>query len=585
MTRNLLAGAIVGATLLLCGCGGSDSSGSSSASASGSTPPPPTTPTTSVQDAIATTTPIKHIVIIYQENNSFDHYFGTYPVAINPGSPAELPFIAAKNTPTDINNLLETGMGFNITTSPLLTMNANKTNTVNDAGATNPFRLDRTQALTADQAHSYTPEQEAFDGVATPTSPAMDLFPKFTGRAFSLASGTGPFFTSGLVMGYYDGNTVTALWNYAQSFAMSDNYYGTTFGSSTQGAINLVSGQTNGVVPTKATGSAMDDGTGTGTFTLMSDVFPTGDACSPAGTTASMTSKNIGDLLNAAGVTWGWFQGGFDLTQTNPNGTTGCLRSSFSSAVGGYIPDYDAEHNPFQYYASTRNPQHTRPSSVAAIGTSNDGGANHQYDTSDFMAAVQAGNFPSVSFIKAPSWQSGHSSTSDPLSEQTFLVDMVNFLEQQPDWKNTAVFITYDDSDGWYDHMSHVINPSSSSADQLSGPGSCLVTVAGGATTPLPGVSGLPANGRCGYGPRLPLIAISPFAKQNFVDHTLTDQTSLIHFIEDNWLSGKRIGQGSFDALSGPLTNLFDFTLNTPALVLDPNSGALPGAQAALTGK
>jgi phospholipase C len=585
MIRNVFAGAIVGATLLLSGCGGSDSSGSSS-SASGSTPPPPaTTSTTSVQDSIATATPIKHIVIIYQENVSFDHYFGTYPVAGNPGSPAELPFIAAKNTPTDINNLLETSSGFTIKTSPLLIDNPNSTNTANSPGNVNPFRLDRTQALTADQSHGYKNEQEAFDALANPTMPLMDLFPKFTGKGVTLSTGTGPFFTNGLVLGYFDGNTVTALWNYAQSFAMSDNFFGTTFGSSTQGAINLVSGQTNGVVATATTGAAMDDGSGTNTFTLMSDIFPTGDVCSPSGTTGSMTSKNIGDLLNTAGVTWGWFQGGFDLTQTNPNGTTGCLRSSFSEVVGGYIPDYDAEHAPFQYYASTRNPQHTRPSSVMAIGTNNDGGANHQYDTDDFFAAVTAGNFPSVSFLKAPSWQSGHSSTSDPLSEQTFLVNTVNFLEQQPDWKNTAVFITYDDSDGWYDHMSHVINPSSSGSDALSGTNTCLVTVAGGATTPLPGVSGQPANGRCGYGPRLPLIAISPFAKQNFVDHTLADQTSLIHFIEDNWLSGQRIGQGSFDALSGPLTNLFDFTLNTPTLILDPNSGALPGAQAALEGK
>jgi phospholipase C len=223
---------------------------------------------------------------------------------------------------------------------------------------------------------------------------------------------------------------------------------------------------------------------------------------------------------------------------------------------------------------------------VAAIGTSNDGGANHQYDLNDFFAAVSAGNFPSVSFLKAPNAQTGHSGTSDPLSEQTFLVNTVNFLEQQPDWPNTVVFITYDDSDGWYDQASTIVNPSSSTADTLSGAGSCLVTVAGGATTALPGVSGLPAQGRCGYGPRLPLIAISPFAKSNFIDHTLTDQTSLIHFIEDNWLNGQRIGQGSFDAMSGSVLNMFDFTAAkpTPALILDPNSGALPGAQAALEG-
>ncbi|CAB3762059.1 phospholipase C [Paraburkholderia solisilvae] len=580
MTRNLLAGVIAGAALLLYGCGGSDSGGSSPTA---STPTPPaSTSSISAQDAANTATPIKHIVILYQENNSFDHYFGTYPIAGNPTNPDELPFIAAKNTPA-AENLIQPGT--TIATSLLLTDNPNLQNMRNAKGATNPFRLDRSQALTADQSHGYTNEQEAFDGVVTTAPPVMDLFPLFTGKGETLADGTGPFATTGLVMGYYDGNTVTALWNYAQNFSMSDAFHGTTFGSSTQGAINLVSGQTNGVVPTAPTGAAMDDGTGTGTDTLMSDIFPTGDVCSPAGTTAMMTSKNIGDLLNAGGITWGWFQGGFDLTQTNPNGTTGCLRSTFSEIVGGYIPDNDPEHAPFQYYKSTANPQHTRPSSLMAIGTNNDGGANHQYDTDDFFAAVQAGNWPSVSFLKAPSWQSGHSATSDPLSEQAYLVNTVNFLEQQPDWKNTLVIITYDDSDGWYDHVPAVVNPSMSSADQLSGAGVCSTTVSPGTTTPLPGVSGLPANGRCGYGPRLPLIVISPFAKPNFIDHTLTDQTSLIRFIEDNWLNGQRLGQGSYDSIAGPLTNMLDFTLNTPTLVLDPNSGAAPGLQAKLQGE
>ena len=75
----------------------------------------------------------------------------------------------------------------------------------------------------------------------------MDLFPKYTGRT-GVVTGPGPFHTTGLVMGYYDGNTVTALWNYAQDFALSDNFFGTTFGPSTPGAINLISGQTNGAV-------------------------------------------------------------------------------------------------------------------------------------------------------------------------------------------------------------------------------------------------------------------------------------------------------------------------------------------------
>jgi phospholipase C len=585
--RTLLAASVASATLALSACGGSSSDTPPATTAAA--PTPASAP--SVQNQLKTATPIKHIVVIYQENISFDHYFGTYPIAGNPTNPAELPFIAAPGTPS-VNNLIQTG--FTLATSPLLTANPNKLNTANNVstgsgmGAVNPFRLDRTQALTADQSHGYTNEESAFDAVVTPTSPQMDLFPKNTGAAVTLSGGTGPFFTKGLVMGYYDGNTVTAMWNYAQNFAMSDNYFGTNFGGSTAGALNLVSGQTNGLVSSPATANlGIDDGTGTGTRTLTGDVAPTGDVCSGTGSTGMMTSKNIGDLLNAANITWGGFQAGFDLTATNPNGTTGCARSTFSNEVGGYIADYDPEHAWFQYYQSTRNPAHTRPSSVAAIGTSNDGGANHQYDLNDFFAAVSAGNFPSVSFLKAPNAQTGHSGTSDPLSEQTFLVNTVNFLEQQPDWANTVVFITYDDSDGWYDHVANVVNPSSSTSDSLSGTASCLVTVAGGATTALPGVSGMPAQGRCGYGPRLPLIAISPFAKTNFIDHTLTDQTSLIHFVEDNWLNGQRLGQGSFDSLSGSLLNMFNFQAGvqpTPALILDPNSGALPGAQAKLDG-
>lgn len=67
---------------------------------------------------------------------------------------------------------------------------------------------------------------------------------------------------------------------------------------------------------------------------------------------------------------------------------------------------------------------------------------------------------------------------------------------------------------------------------------------------------------------------ISPFAKRNFVDHTVTDQTSILRFIEDHWLSGQRLGGGSFDALAGPLTPMFDFTHGRAGtLILDPATG------------
>ena len=66
---------------------------------------------------------------------------------------------------------------------------------------------------------------------------------------------------------------------------------------------------------------------------------------------------------------------------------------------------------------------------------------------------MKAGNFPSVSYIKLPAYQDGHAGYSDPLDEQEGTVALINFLEQQPDWKTTAVIVTWDDSDGWYDHV------------------------------------------------------------------------------------------------------------------------------------
>ncbi|WP_406806891.1 phospholipase C [Burkholderia semiarida] len=547
--QALLVTACAGATLALFACGGSDDS----------------TPTAAVssQDALQTATPIKHVVVIYGENISFDHYFGTYPNATNPsGEPA---FTAKPGTPTP-NGL----------TGTLLTANPNFTNTANGADAANPFRLDRTQAATADQNHAYTAEQQAEDnGLA-------DLFPKYTGKGSS--GGAGAFGTKGQVMGYFDGNTVTALWNYAQRFAMSDNTYTTVYGPSTPGALNVVSGQTNGMQIVKtskqpstlaATSYYINDGQGG--LTMINDVDPGFDVCSSTTDQAMMTGKNIGDLLNAAKITWGGFMGGFNLSTTNGNGTTGCARSTVATAVNAATADYIPHHNWFQYYASTANPQHTRPSSIAAIGSSveTDGKtpepANHQYDTDDFFAAVKAGNFPSVSYLKAPAAQDGHAGYSDPLDEQAFVTKVVNFLQQQPDWQNTAVIVTYDDSDGWYDHVyTAPTHASSDPVDQLNGAGKCGT----GGTT---GVNGATVNGRCGPGVRIPLVVISPYAKQNYVDHTMLDQSSVVRFIEDNWLGGQRIGGGSFDATAGDLRNLFDFTSkpNTTPLYLDPTLGTV----------
>ncbi|HLJ89120.1 MAG TPA: alkaline phosphatase family protein [Candidatus Angelobacter sp.] len=506
------------------------------------------------KDDARTATPIKHLVVIFQENASFDHYFGTYPFSMNlPGEPQ---FHAKPNTPT-VNGLL----------GVLLFANPNQ-NPANGSGAANPFRMSPSQAATEDMDHDYTPEQESFDGGL------LDMFPKFSGTGGNRpAPPPAIVSTTGQVMGYFDGNTVTAMWNYAQHFAMSDNSFDTEFGPSTPGAINLISGQTNGAINNvRGTGAVVADGNGG--LTNINDADPAGDICSTAtGEVFSMTGKNIGDLLNAAGITWGFFETGFDLTITNANGTTKCKRSTTSAVTGVTKGDYIPHHQPFQYYASTANPTHVRPASVAEVG--HNGPANHQYDLHDFFDAVNHGNFPAVSFLKAPGFQDGHPGYSDPLDEQTFIVNTLNALQRTDEWKETAVAIMWDDSDGWYDHqMGPLVNPSTSAADALTGPGAC-----GNGALSLPGVNGTNAHaqGRCGYGPRLPFLIVSPWSRTNFVDHTITDQTSILRFVEDNWLNGQRIA-GSFDAFAGPINQMFDFNrdrddLRDHVLFLDPSTG------------
>jgi len=474
--------------------------------------------------ASATTTPIKHLVVLFQENVSFDHYFATYPSASNPAG--EPRFTAAAGTPT-VNGL----------NSALLAPN--------NPNSAQPFRLGRDQAQTCDQDHTYTDEQKAFN------SGLMDQFVETVGRGAGTCADYGK--GKGLVMGYYDGNTVTGLWNYAQHFAMSDNSYNTTFGPSTPGALNLVAGQTHGFSTTSPAVTANS--------TIIGDPQPTGDTCSSRDTTTSTDpkNKNVGDLLNAKGTTWGWFQGGFaDCNATHSN-------------VGGVSSkDYIPHHEPFQYYASTANLQHTRPASVSEIGHA--GQANHQYDLTDFWSAVDAKSMPAVSFLKAPAYQDGHAGYSSPLDEQRFLVETLNRLQKTPDWKSTAVVISYDDSDGWYDHqMSPIVNQSNDPAhDALTNTSTCGTNanrIAGG------------YQDRCGYGPRLPLIVVSPYAKANFVDHTTTDQSSILRFIEDNWNTG-RVGNFSFDQKAGSLNNLFAFSDKSKGdsngqqnLFLDPATG------------
>ncbi len=493
--------------------------------------------------ASSAATPVKHLVVIFDENISFDHYFGTYPHATNKNGS---PFHAKASTPKTINVLSPT----------LLAHNPN---------SFNPQRLSPSEALTCDQNHSYEPEQEAADSLQ------MDMFVQNTDH--DTCTGQPVLHgATGLVMDYFDGNTVTALWNYAQNYAMSDNNFDPQFGPSTPGALNLISGNTGGgfAVSPKTGAKVSDPGSigsvdGSGVGTVYADLDPAFDDCSDASHTSSspvgeLTGKNIGDLLNAAQVTWGWFQGGF--APTGSKGGRAVCGSEHENIGKNEVQDYVPHHDPFQFYKSTSNPKHLAPSSEAEIGKTDR--ANHNYDVSDFSETLTHGNLPSVSFLKAPAYEDGHAGYSDPLDEQRWLVTTINQIEKSKFWSSTAIVVTYDDSDGWYDHQAPPI---------LNGSDDAIDTTM---CTAVPVTVGT-RNDRCGFGPRLPMLVISPWTNQDFVSHNRTDTDSVLAFIEDNWLGGKRIAD-SYDAISGPIdaaNGLLSFKVkphDTP-LILDPKTG------------
>ena len=148
---------------------------------------------------------------------------------------------------------------------------------------------------------------------------------------------------------------------------------------------------------------------------------------------------------------------------------------------------------------------------------------------------------PAVSFLKAAEYQDGHPGYSDPLDEQNFVVTTVNEIEQSKYWDSTAIIIAYDDSDGWYDHVTPpFVNGSNDAANDTALCSAVSIQLGN-------------ENDRCGYGIRQPLIVISPWTRSNYVSSNQTDTSSITKFIEDNWLHGESTGHRFLRHIAGSL--------------------------------
>ena len=417
-----------------------------------------------------THSPIKHTIVLYQENISFDHYFGTYGHGSN-GIPA----------------------GSTLTYS-------------NGTSTWGPFApTQTTQSRTCDVDHNYAHMIQMADHGAmdmflqfgndkTVPNPSTSLTcPKFETQT---APGTGEV---ALANGYYTGTAGDAnaplqnYWKLASQYTLADNFFQGVYGPSTPGAEWLV--------------AATNNTTG--------DPNPIGDICNDYPASISPQDiPNLGQEATAAGTSWAWFQGGFGTcTPASPTGT-----------------GYSAHHNPFQYFTSTADLTHQ----WAFDPRMDYSQANrHQRDLSVLDAAL-AGTaingvvpqLPAISWVKAPQPEDGHPGYSGPALEDQFVGDLVSRLQNSAYWKDTALFIAFDETGGWWDHVA---------PKDLGGHFATWVNgqpnTAGGCQ--YPGIPGAPCA-EAGLGPRMPVLVISRFAQHGFVDHDLLNTASLDQWVEWN---------------------------------------------------
>ena len=443
--------------------------------------------------------PIKHTIILYQENISFDHYFGTYRHGSN-GIPAGASLthtngalIWGPYAPTQLSGT---------TQSRTCDVDHNYSDMINMAnhGAMNQFLQFGNDKTVTNPSSSSATTCPSFETAAT--APGKSL----TALANAYYTGTA-------------GNPNAPLQNYwrlASQYTLADNFFQGVYGPSTPGAEWLVAATNN----------------------TSGDPNPIGDVCNDY--PASISPQNIPNLgaeATAAGTSWAWFQGGFGTCTTTPN-------------------VYSAHHDPFQYFTSTADLTHKY---AFDPNMSSEQANQHQRDLSVFYSALAgtplAGqsvvpSLPSISWVKAPEIGDGHPGYSGPALEDAFVGDLVGKLQASRYWKDTALIIAFDETGGWWDHVS---------PRDLGGPFANFVNGAPNLSgCQYPGIPNV-SCGEAGLGPRMPALVISRFARKGFVDHNLLNTASLDKWVEWNYRLPALGVWGNRDVRAGSLLSAFRF--------------------------
>lgn len=451
---------------------------------------------------------INHFIIIYQENWSFDSLYPFFPGANN-----LLNAVDANGNP----HIPQSNTGNGILGKPLLPIPKPIDNSGNpdprfpDPSVSNdlyaiPYDLLNDfglplNAKTGDIVHRFWHEKAQIDG---------GLMDQFAGWSDN----------PGLVLSYFDANDLPEG-QLAQQYVMADNFFHAAYGGSFLNHQFLVAAgapvfpnaasitpssfptldPVTGQLALQGNGKIVHDGkiTPIGTFgdqsfsqnyavnTIFSqnlvptfkkptdaDLLPSINDSNPNDPTRPFM-QNIGDLMDAAGVSWKWYSGGWDQA----------LKAAADRNPAEVAPDFQWHHQPFAYYDN--------------FAPNSPGGKAHLQDEINFFDDLQNGTLPKVSFVKPLGPDNEHPGYANLLMGQQHVADIVHAVQNSPEWAHTAIIITYDENGGRWDHVAP------------------------------------PTRDQWGDGTRVPTIIISPYAKQGYVAHQQYDTLSILSTIEDRF--------------------------------------------------
>ena len=463
-TRLLLLGA-TGTSLILSAC-------------NPDAPTSPTAPTvgaargTSQENKVPGLSRLKHVVVIYLENHSFDNLYGEFPGANG------LANSAATSVQVDLAGSIFSKLPAPTGVAALAFLAAldNEPFSIED-------HLGGLEVKTPDLVHRFYQQQVQIDGGR------MDRF-----AAVSDARG--------LVMGFYHSSTLP-LYAEAQQYTLADNFFHAAFGGSFLNHMWLIAARTpvfpgapdaviaqvgaNGLPTAGHDGFVTTDGFAVNTAFTVNNPHP---ATVPADRLVpNQTFPTIGDRLSHEKISWAWYSGGWN------------------DALAGHAdPLFQFHHQPFAYFANYAD-------NTAAK-------AEHLRDEQEFSTAAAAGTLPAVSFVKPLGPVNEHPGYANVIDGESHVEQLINAVRNGPDWKSTAIIITYDENGGFWDHVAP------------------------------------PVVDRWGPASRVPTLIISPFARKGYVDHTFYDTTSILALIEHRWGLEPLTDR---DAHANDLTNAFNF--------------------------